>query len=133
MSYRLFLDDIRVLSDVPALPQNAGWTIVRSYQEFVDTITKQGLPTFISFDHDLSDEHVCDYILNVRYEGKINYDKYQEKTGMSCAKWLVDYCLDNEKKLPLFYVHSANPVGTANINSLLNNFKTFQANQANEP
>jgi hypothetical protein len=132
MSYLLFLDDIRTLKDVPQLPQNADWVIVRSHAEFVKKVTESGLPSFVSFDHDLSDEHVCDYILNVKHTGKIDYDKYQEKTGMSCAKWLVDYCLDNDKKLPLFYVHSANPVGVANITSLLNNFKIFQSNQTEE-
>lgn len=133
MSYLLFLDDVRSLSDVPQLPQNANWTIVRNYDQFVETITKRGLPSFISFDHDLSDEHVCDFILNVRNTGKIDYDKYQEKTGMSCAKWLVDYCLDNDKKLPLYLVHSANPPGAANINGLLSRFKQFQSSQSEEP
>jgi len=105
------------------------WTIVRSYSEFVKIITERGLPGFITFDHDLSDEHVCDYTLEVKHTGVINYGKYHEKTGMDCAKWLVDYCIDKKLKLPLFTVHSANPVGVANITSLLNNFKTFQANE----
>ena len=41
---------------------------------------------------------------------------------MDCAKWLVDFCMDNKVELPKFYVHSANPVGADNIRGLLNNF-----------
>ena len=42
---------------------------------------------------------------------------------MECAKWLIEYCLDNNKNLPEYYVHSANPVGAKNIKSLLDSFK----------
>lgn len=45
------------------------------------------------------------------------------ESGFDCAKWLVAYCLDNEMALPDFTVHSQNPVGKRNIESLLNNFK----------
>lgn len=41
---------------------------------------------------------------------------------MDCAKWLVDYCIDNGQPLPIFYVHSVNPVGADNIRGLLNGF-----------
>jgi hypothetical protein len=49
-----------------------------------------------------------------------------EKTGMDCAKWLVDYCIDNKKELPDYVVHSMNPAGRENIKSLLDQFKEFQ-------
>ena len=48
-----------------------------------------------------------------------------EKTGFHCAKWLVDYCLDNDLRLPPFQVHSANPVGRQNIQSYLDNAKKY--------
>ena len=48
--------------------------------------------------------------------------KQKEKTGFDCAKWLVDYCLDNNKSLPLYNIQSANPVGKSNIDSLLINY-----------
>ena len=101
--YKLFLDDIR-------MPVSEGWHIVRNYNEFVDTINKYGLPVFISFDHDLSTEHYSNM-------------PSVEKTGYDCAKFLVEYCMDNKKELPDFYVHSMNPVGSANIKTLLNNAK----------
>lgn len=62
----LFLDDIRVPLDTYTYTHKTifaekNWEIVRSYTEFIEWITKNGLPYFISFDHDLSDVH---HILN---------------------------------------------------------------------
>ena len=50
-------------------------------------------------------------------EGTIEYE-----TGFDCAKWLVNYCIDNNKELPKWYKHSANPVGKENIDRYLTNF-----------
>jgi len=117
---KLFLDDIRNPKDgiglVPSIMNKFyfenDWNVVRSYDEFIDFIKTNGVPKFISFDHDLSDEH---------YNNNILSDSYVEKTGFECAKWLVDFCLDNTKQLPEFMVHSANPVGKKNIESYLKN------------
>jgi len=88
----LYLDDIR------QTPEN--FERVYDYDEFVNFINKNGVPEFISFDHDLG-------------EGK---------TGFDCAKFLVDYCLDNRITKINFHVHSQNPVGKENIEKLLENF-----------
>jgi len=117
---KLFLDDIRNPKDgiglVPSIMNKFyfenDWNVVRSYDEFIDFIKTNGVPKFISFDHDLSDEH---------YNNNILSDSYVEKTGFECAKWLVYFCLDNTKQLPEFMVHSANPVGKKNIESYLKN------------
>ena len=89
---------------------------VKDYDEFVDWIQENGLPTEIGFDHDLAD---------VIYSKRGNIDMlkstWKEKTGMDCAKWLVDYCIEHKKDIPQFFVQSANPVGKKNIISLLNN------------
>jgi hypothetical protein len=45
------------------------------------------------------------------------------KSGFDCAKWLVDYCIDNKFQIPEWNIQSANPVGKENINGLLNNAK----------
>lgn len=91
----LYLDDLR--------PTPEGFERVYTYEEFVAFITEKGLPDFISFDHDLG----------------------LGKTGYDCAKWLVEYCLDHENSLPEFVVHSQNPVGKENIETLLNNFNRY--------
>ena len=123
--YKLFLDDIRSPQDCcyyrphPAyLDQD--WVIARNYEDFVEIITKAGIPTFISFDHDLAEGH---YHKNMQ-EGKINYEaesfnENTNKTGFHCARWLVEYCMDNGYKIPQFTVHSMNPVGSANIREYL--------------
>ena len=109
----LFLDDIR--DPIHAFGYtNFGlfvtkqWDIVRDYDQFVDYINKNGLPDFIAFDHDLGEKN---YGIDF-WDDHINDT---EKTGYDCAKFLVDYCIDNNLKLPEFYVHSMNPIGKKNI------------------
>lgn len=102
---------------------------VKSYKEFISYVKENGLPDAICFDHDLGD--VVEQL--ARSNGKSKKDartlKQKEKTGHDCAKWLVDYCLDNKQKLPLWNVQSANPVGKENINMLLLAFKKHQDNE----
>lgn len=110
--YNLFLDDYRdphkFLSDIGT------WVVVRNYNQFIEIIEKQGLPRFISFDHDLAEEH---------YEQSSDCSKYKEKTGYDCAKWLIEYCMRTNQSLPSWQVHSMNPVGKININQILMTFK----------
>ena len=109
---KLFLDDIRNPYDVFKV-------IVRDYHQFIDAINKFGLPTHISFDHDLS----YDAYLSENQEGDIDYENLEEKTGYDACKWLCEYCLENNLSIPEYYVHSANPVGKKNIEMYLENFK----------
>lgn len=131
MKYNVFLDDERTLEmgfycthDTDFLKLD--WDIVRSYDEFVNLIYKRynddmSFPSLISFDHDLADAHY-------EFQSKdIPYDDLDEKTGYHCAKWLVDFCMDNDLELPNFKVHSQNTVGKENIIGLLNNFRKFKA------
>jgi hypothetical protein len=120
----LWLDDYRdpmqgqwlVFSPITDQDFDVHW--VKSYYEFVDWIKTNGLPTGICFDHDLSDVQSACVATNTELPST-------EKTGMDCAKWLVDYCIDSNKQLPLYNMQSANSVGKENIRSLLENFKAF--------
>lgn len=123
-SYYLFLDDTRVPTDVmwinlPSCP----WVVVKNYKEFVDTITKHGVPKIISFDHDLAQEHYSEYIVandaKMLNYGCIRYAIFKEKTGYDCAKWLAKYCVNNNIPIPLYYIHTMNPIGFQNIYSVL--------------
>ena len=116
----LYLDDVR--TPTTPLPGYENWEVVRNYDEFTDWITKNGVPDFISFDHDLADEHMNDYFQQVSLHGfqYPAYETYQEKTGMDCARWLADYVQLNKVPLGKLCVHSHNPVGTTNIQTFLN-------------
>lgn len=126
MKTLLWLDDIRN-------PESGNWLNyspihppfkiiwAKNYQEFTDWINQNGLPDGICFDHDLEPDEIDGDILDLK-NAKIKF----AKTGYDCAKWLVDYCLDNNKMLPLFNIQSANPSGKENISSLLNNFKKYK-------
>jgi hypothetical protein len=130
---KLFLDDIRQVRDACYYVSNPklyweeeGWDIVRNYDEFINYIQNNDMPALISFDHDLADfhyEYKTEEYESFSEEEMIMKFGSMEKTGLDCAKWLVDYCLDNNKKLPDFMVHSANPTGKLNIESYLNNAK----------
>ena len=50
----------------------------------------------------------------------------REKTGMDCAKWLVDFCMDTKQDLPDYIIHSMNPAGGKNIFMYLDNYRKFQ-------
>jgi len=123
--YKLFLDDVRVPYDVfnmiinPIYENNEDWVIVKDYNSFILYIKENGIPKFISYDHDLS----YDAYLQENQEGDIDYDNMEEKTGYDCAKWLVQYCLESNLTIPDYYVHSANPVGKKNIEMYLENAK----------
>jgi hypothetical protein len=99
---------------------------VRNYEEMKEWIAHNSLPDIISFDHDLADEHYTppkywnDYQASKEYQ---DAQDYKEKTGLDCAKMLIDYCIDKGVKLPHYFSHSANPVGRDNILAILNNFK----------
>ena len=125
----LWLDDIRdphqdywlVFSPIPRQDiTEVVW--VKSYQEFTDWIKQNGLPDGICFDHDLG----MDVAIKAREKGmskrKSRLLKQEEKTGHDCAKWLVEYCMDHDKSLPLYNIQSANPVGASNIDGLLKSF-----------
>lgn len=129
MKYNLFLDDIRIPANAWNYMKDSRylhfeWEIVRNYDEFVDHITKKYkeygvLPQLISFDHDLSYEHYGEV------GSGVHYDQYKEKTGYDCAKWLVNFCIDNKCKIPKHIVHSANPIGADNIYKYLYNYEKY--------
>lgn len=62
---KLFLDDIRIPKDaINLIPSSFNkfywendWDVVKNYNEFVQYIEVNGVPEFVSFDHDLADFH----------------------------------------------------------------------------
>jgi hypothetical protein len=110
--YTLFLDDIRFPEQVR---YNYGpykhIRIARNYEDAVWMVQQYGLPTFISFDHDLAHEHY----------GK----EHGERTGYSFAQWFCAHVIGNNLALPpnfSYYVHSMNPVGAERIRECMKRF-----------
>jgi hypothetical protein len=119
--YNIFLDDIRVPTDVTwaNIPADQHYSLVRSYKEFVDLITlRREVPKYVCYDHDLADTHYGHGLNN----NEIPYESYKEKTGYDAAKWLVNYCMERGIKHPPYVVHSMNPIGKQNIESYINSY-----------
>lgn len=114
----IFIDDERNPSDVSWLHYDPDiqWTIVRTYSEFKEEIRNNGIPKYISFDHDLAD-----------------YDEDgREYTGLTCAKYLIDIVIHDGVELPEhFYYHTQNPIGKENIKGYIENYIEFK-NKENE-
>lgn len=96
---------------------------VKNYDEFTNWIVNNGLPFQIAFDHDLADSHYAPKEhWNDKYDAWLESQSITEKTGMDCAKWLVEYCMDYKKDLPLWVIQSANKAGAENIQGLLTSY-----------
>lgn len=127
--YTLFLDDIRNPGDVTwvLLPFDEAVHTVRSYDEFIKLISIYGCPGFVSFDHDLADEHYAAMLKentdNPSLQLEMIVDYGIEKTGYDCAIWLVDYCASRKIKFPKYVVHSMNPAGKERIQGYIENAK----------
>jgi hypothetical protein len=114
----LYLDDVRT-------PTDDSWQVVRNYNQFISHIRLNGLENYevISLDHDLGEEAMNEFYNNALPNFKLNYDNIlNEKTGYDCAKWLVAESMTTKIPLPQIYVHSANPIGSANIMGYVNNY-----------
>ena len=112
--YSLFLDDARSPGAVTWVRLPAGnWVVARSYADFVRTVEERGLPEFVSFDHDLAEQHppVFTGITTAPFGGS--------KTGADCALWLAERCVGTSTPLPGYAIHSMNPIGQALIASIL--------------
>jgi hypothetical protein len=125
---RIYLDDIRT-------PVSNDWIVVRNYDDFVNKVTEIGLGEIETIS--LGDTAMNEYFTNVSPNYKLDYDNIKEKTGYDCTKWIVDYFYEmnpdriemsrskkdaSSIKFPLVVVHSANPIGSANIMGYINNF-----------
>lgn len=80
--------------------------LARSYDDAVAMVTVFGFPQMVSFDHDLG----------------------TEKTGLDFAHFLINLDIDTNL-MPdgfTYTVHSANPVGRANIEGLLESYLRFR-------
>jgi len=97
MNYTMYVDDIRN-------PKGEFDIIVRSSEEAIEYMIRNGCPTYASLDHDLGGDD----------------------TSIAIIKFMVEMDLDtNNEFIPYnfsYNVHSANPVGAANIEGYLDSY-----------
>lgn len=105
MTYALFIDDER---DPPS--DGKAWRIARDIKQVDRILSEYGPPDYISFDHDLGEQEPTGHdIVKAMIEGDMGE---RPQTGFSVG-------LHPEL---IFYVHSQNPVGKANIEGLLTSY-----------
>jgi len=108
MDYKIFLDDIRMPTDIYPKTDNNSWIIARNLTEFKEFINKNGAPSYVSFDNDLGE----------------NLEE-----GKDAVKWIVF-----EKELDIrntdYKVHSANSSGVREyMIGTLDNWKKHLSNE----
>lgn len=99
MTYTLFIDDIRTPTHDLGDPKCA-----INVSEAIEIVIKNGVPSCISFDHDLGED---------------------EPSAMEFMKWLIEGHLEAHHDLNLvekIIIHSANPPGAKNLQGLWDNF-----------
>jgi hypothetical protein len=135
----LFLDDVREVRQAFLYDKNQSltaasgiaeykWDIVRSYDEFVKYIQKHGIPDVVSFDNDLWD---VSYELSVNPTSEqltkqfqmVGWQEFEIKTGAHCAQYLVDACKAHGKRVPTYFIHTANSAARPIIREILENAK----------
>lgn len=130
-TYGLWLDDKRNpfekdwknwIFQYSPIPTTYEVVWVKSYDEFISWISKYGFPVVFFFDHDLADDVATEKVKKGMSKRQARKEKKKSKSGMDCAKWLVEYCLDNDLELPPYRIQSANPAGRDNIDGLLKSF-----------
>lgn len=97
---KLFIDDIR-------MPPDDSWVVARNYDEAI-RILDTGIVSEISFDHDLGNS--------------------LEKTGYNIVCWIEMKLFTGEWAfVPKMSVHSMNPVGRRNIQTVIDQINRFSS------
>ena len=102
----IWLDDIRI-------PPRRSYIWVKDFDSFVEAVKDLGeniSGCIVHFDHDLG----------------------LEKDGYDCAKWLINWCLDNDYGVPDYDIQSANPVGKQNIESIFESYWKVYFNEKSQ-
>jgi len=101
----IFLDDYRKPNKYVNMNLNRVYQAY-SYKDFIDLVNnlyrKYNTIDEVWFDHDL---------------GPVD-----QGNGLDCAKYLVNFCIENNMTLPQYHIQSANSVGKANIDSYLKSY-----------
>lgn len=115
-------DENQTLKEASNIPCNR-WDIVRSYDEFVAWVDKNGIPDVVSFDNDLFDISDAAYsVKEVTRQLKMeDWENFPIKTGAHCAQYLVNLCVVKNEPIPTHFVHTANDAARGIIKKILKN------------
>ena len=78
---------------------------VKNIEEFTNYIIENGVPEFVSFDFDLKNGRT-------KVDGPV-------PNGGDCTQWLINYCKENNIKMPKCFAHTANKTQRPLLNGLL--------------
>ena len=106
MTWNLWLDDNSFDIESPNRHAPKGFTAAISSDQAFRLIKNNGLPDYISFDHDLGGDD----------------------TAMKLLRRIEEEIFDGDiPKPPMYDIHSANPVGSENIRSFMESwFKAWE-------
>jgi CheY-like chemotaxis protein len=101
---KLFLDDVRE-------PHDDSYEIVRSYEEAITWLEKNGCPDLLALDHDLGMALV---------DGKLKCVDYACKNGIDVVEWIIQKDIElGGTFIPqgfIYTIHSSNKSGSENMN-----------------
>lgn len=112
MSFNMFIDDMRLPHDDECVESginlNVDWVIIRDTRDAISTVKATGrMPDRLALDHDLGELP----------DGTVD-------TVPVFLKWLAnEFYFEVGGKIPEYTIHSANPVGAANMRSFMESWK----------
>jgi hypothetical protein len=131
---RIFLDDERSPRSTTWAPWHKdgecwAWEIVRDVDAFKKLVLEQGIPEVVSLDHDLCDMHYAIHAdPGIKKIVEEDLKRTIPPTGHDALKWLLFRCIEMRCKRPVVYIHTMNPVGRDNMQSLVDSFDQFNPN-----
>lgn len=120
--YLLFIDDERSFTDKFVVdnyshlyPKDIEVYTARTAQQAIQIVEKLGMCSFVSYDHDLG-------ILANLLDKDENIEYYVDHTVMTFLKWLSKTYWHPGMPIPEYAIHSANPIGRANIKAFMDSW-----------
>jgi len=113
----VFIDDVFIPDEIPKYLDI--WVTVDTFEKFTEYIENyykenKSLPEAISFDGCLDVEQ--DLYMANKVVGPIFYTRFKKPSGLTCAKWLTEFCKKNEIELNCrLMVHEEFPQLAADI------------------
>ncbi len=124
--YNIFLDPRKQFFEVAyinAYPKNISWLYVRTCDDFMAMVAKEGCPKNISMCHNFNRAHEIAEDMAAA-QGAYKYNNLDNKTGYHAIKWLISFCNSTKSDFPQIYLHeTSSRFGCNNILKLITAYK----------